>query len=523
MTSLSEEVGVAAEPALVVENLSKTFYSQRVLSEVCLTIQPGEIRALAGANGSGKSTLVKILAGVYVPDDGGTITVAGDAVTVDHQGATTAALRFVHQDLGLVASLDAVDNVALGHGYRTLRGGVLHLREEAREVRRSLAELGYDIDVSRPVGELTACEQTSVAIARALSPRRAKARLLVLDEPTANLPAADVDRLFALVRRVQAAGVAVLFISHHLDEVFGLADSVTVLRDGRVVGTHPVKELDEAKVIHLMLGREVAALQQNPDPDPVERTTDPMLTVHEVSGKIISGLNIALHPGEIVGVAGISGSGREEVAGLLFGSLERTGEVSLSGKQIPGGRPEQAIIAGLGLVPADRRTNAAFMEATLRENLCMIDHRPHVSQGLLRLGRERATTRTWLDRLGVRPRNTEARMGELSGGNQQRVVLARWLRTSPRVLILDEPTQGVDVGAKAEIHRFLREAAEDGMAILVVSTDNDELAHLCQRVVILRDGRVADELRAPHIDVDRLVVGTVGSHQTKPEPANGSV
>jgi ribose transport system ATP-binding protein len=521
MTSLTEEVDVAAAPALVVENLSKTFYSQKVLSEAFLTIRPGEIRALAGENGSGKSTLVKILAGVHVPDDGCTITVAGETVTVDHQGATTDALRFVHQDLGLVASLSAVDNVALGHGYRTLRRGVLHLREEAREVRRALAELGYEIDVSRPVGELTACEQTSVAIARALSPRRTKARLLVLDEPTANLPAVDADRLFALVRRVQAAGVAVLFISHHLDEVFGLADSVTVLRDGRVVGTHLVKELDEAKVVHLMLGREVAALQHYPDP--VERTTEPVLTVREVSGKIISGLNIDLHPGEIVGVAGISGSGREEVAGLLFGSLKRTGEVSLSGKQIPAGRPDQAIISGLGLVPADRRTNAAFMEATLRENVCMIDHRPHVSRGLLRLGRERATARTWLDRLGVRPRNTEARMGELSGGNQQRVVLARWLRSAPRVLLLDEPTQGVDVGAKAEIHGFLRDAAEQGMAVLVVSTDNDELAHLCQRVLILRDGRVADELRAPHIDVDRLVVGTVGSHRTKTEPANGSV
>lgn len=503
MTSCAEGPEAAAAPALVVENLSKTFHSQRVLAEACLTIRPGEIRALAGSNGSGKSTLVKILAGVHVPDEGGSITVAGEAVAVDHQGATTDALRFVHQDLGLVASLNAIDNVALGHGYRSLRRGVLHLREETRAVRGALAELGYDIDVERPVGELSACEQTAIAIARALSPRRAQPRVLVLDEPTANLPAVDVDRLFALVRRVQAAGVAVLFISHHLDEVFGLADSVTVLRDGRVVGTYPVAELDEAGLIELMLGRAVAALQQSASP--VERATAPVLTARGVSGKVVAELDIDLHPGEIVGVAGISGSGREEVAGLLCGALARTGEVSVGGARIPAGRPDLAIGAGLALVPADRRRTAAFMEATLRENVCMTDHRPHVSRGLLRARRERATARDWLERLGVRPRDPEARMGELSGGNQQRVVLARWLRTAPRVLVLDEPTQGVDVGARAEIHAAIRRLADEGAAVVLISSDLDEIVSHSDRVAVMHEGRITGVLARPACTPDAIM------------------
>jgi len=506
---LSPVEQAADAPALRIRNLSKTFHVARVLKDVDITIRPGEIRALVGANGSGKSTLVKILARIHEPDDGAAIEVDGQNPLLGH-GAAADALRFVHQDLGLVPSLSVIDNTALGDGYRSLRHGRLHLREEARQVRSALAELGYDIEVQRPLGELTACEQTTVAIARALRPRSVKAKLLVLDEPTANLPAADVNRLIGLIRQVRSTGVAVLFISHHLDEVFALADSVTVLRDGRVIGTRPVDGLTEPQLVEMMLGRAVVRLEQ--PPHTVVTSTPSVLCAEGVSGSVIRDFDLTLHEGEIVGIAGISGSGRDEIAGLLFGTSERVGRVSVAGKTIPPGRPDMSMSAGIGLVPADRRTNAAFMEATLRENICTALHRPHISKGLLRIRRERSTATSWLERLGVVPQNAEAKMLELSGGNQQRTILARWLRINPKVLILDEPTQGVDVGAKAEIHGFLRDAAANGAGVVVVSTDDEELVRLCQRVLILRSGRVIDEMRAPNIDVDRLVVGVVGSH-----------
>jgi ribose transport system ATP-binding protein len=510
-----------AAPALTVEKLSKTFGAQRALIDIELSLQPGEVRALVGENGSGKSTLVKILAGIYRPDDGAVITVAGEQIKPGHAAHGISGLRFVHQDLGLVGNLDSIDNLALGHGYRTLRRGRIHLRREAIEARAALTALGHDIDVYRPVAELAGSEQTSIAVARALSPQRSAARVLVLDEPTANLPAAEVERLCALVRHIQATGVAVLFISHHFDEVFGLADSVTVLRDGRIVGTRPVGDLDEAELVRMVLGRSVGARQQRPVR--VTEDNNVVLRADRIGGGTVRAVDLEVRAGEIVGVAGITGSGREELAGLLFGTHARTGTVAVHGRPIPANQPYQSIAMGLGLVPADRRENAMFAHTTLRENLTVVNCRPNVVRGVLRPGQEKADARAWLKRLQVRPLRTEATMAELSGGNQQKVILARWLRENPKVLVLDEPTQGVDVGAKAEIHLLLQKAAADGMAILVLSTDHDELAHTCHRVLVLRSGQVIDEICAPHVTADGLTACAVGTSRPAavdlPEPA----
>jgi ribose transport system ATP-binding protein len=500
---------MALVPALEVSGLSKTFPGQRAVIDLDLSLAPGEVRALVGQNGCGKSTLVKVLAGFHAPDPGCEVRISGEPMHLGFLGAgESAGLRFVHQDLGLVETLNSVDNLALGHGY-TISNRRIRWRREAAAATTALAGLGYQVDVRQPVSGLTVSERTAVAIARALSPRHSKAAVLVLDEPTSSLPGAEVERLFRLIRTVAATGVAVLFVSHHLTEVFELADSVTVMRDGREVTTRPTAGLDEPGLIELMIGRRqsdaVAAAGTQAGRE------DAALTARSISGKVVRDLDLDLHPGEVLGVAGITGSGREEVAAMLFGAAGRRGRVEIGGSSLPQLRPDLAVAAGIGLVPAERHRNAAFLEATIRENITVVRAGSMMVHGILRKSREKADVAVWLDRLQVRPPRSELALEKLSGGNQQKVVLARWLRQRPSVLLLDEPTQGVDVGAKADIHALIDKAADEGAAVLVASTDNHELARLCSRVLILKNGRADAELRRPQIDGDRITAMSLDS------------
>ncbi|WP_192810216.1 sugar ABC transporter ATP-binding protein [Actinomadura rudentiformis] len=494
--------------ALRVKGLSKTFPGQRALADVDLDIAPGEIRGLVGQNGSGKSTLIKVLAGYHAPDPGAAVEVAGMALHLGAPGAGDAAgLRFVHQDLGLVPSLDTVDNLALGRGYETGPTGLVRWRRERVAARSALERLGYDFSVRRPVGELSVSERTAVAVARALSRHATPPRVLVLDEPTANLPDTEVDRLFSLVRSVRDSGVAVLFVSHHLDEVFVLCDTVSVLRDGRHVATVPVFGLEENALVELMIGRR---LEQHDAPASVAGAAgEVVVTVSELTGAVLAGVSFEVRAGEVVGIAGITGSGREEITSAIFGGVPRGGTVSVAGTALPPSRPDLSMAAGIGLVPAERHANAAFLEHSLRENVSIADHGPFRRHGLLSRGRERSDVAAWLERLDVRPPGTERRLDALSGGNQQKVVLARWLRRTPRVLLLDEPTQGVDVGAKEEIHTLVDRAAAGGAGVVVASSDDTELARLCGRVIVLRGGRAAEELHRPDLDADRITALTV--------------
>ena len=496
-------------PALEIRRLSKTFPGQRAVIDLDLQLAAGEIRALVGQNGCGKSTVVKILAGFHAPDPGCEVLVAGEPMALGFLGAgESAGLRFVHQDLGLVETVSSVENMALGHGYSTTHGQI-RWRREAAAASAALRGLGYDIDVRKPVSTLDISARTAVAIARALSPRRTPARVLVLDEPTSALPGAEVERLFALIRTVRDTGVAVLFVSHHLTEVFALADSVTVMRDGRLVTTRPVAGLDEPSLIELMVGRR----PEQAGPAAGEGLADqpPALTARALSGRVIRDLEFSLRAGEILGVAGITGSGREELAGLLFGASHRAGHVHVGGHEVPAQRPDLAVSAGLGFVPAERYRNAAFLGATVRENVTVVGPQANMVRGFLRKSREKADVAVWLNRLQVRPARTELQLEKLSGGNQQKVILARWLRQAPRVLLLDEPTQGVDVAAKSDIHALIEQAAVDGAAVLVASTDNDELARLCSRVLVMKNGRADAELHRPQIDGDRLTAMSLDS------------
>jgi ribose transport system ATP-binding protein len=495
-------------PVLTVSGLAKSFSGPRVLDDVSLSIEPGEVRALVGQNGSGKSTLIKILAGFHDPD-AGRVEVDGEELAFGSGVASEAlGMRFVHQDLGLVDNLDTVDNLALGQGYRNRRAGSIQWRKERRAARSAMQDLGYSFDVRRPVGTLAMSERTAVAIARAIAGGGTPPKILVLDEPTANLPVAETERLFQLTRRVADQGIAIVFVSHHFDEVFELSDSVTVLRDGKLVTTRPVQGLTEDSLIELVIGRPLD--QVDHDTRQIEQTHVLLSVENLATSDVLGGLSFDVRAGEIVGIAGITGSGRDEIAPAIFGGLDRGGIVAVDGRPIPRQRPDIAVERGIGLVPAQRHANAAFMTANIRENITVTKPAVHFKNFLLRKARERSDVMHWLEKLDVRPRNCEFAMSDLSGGNQQKVVICRWLRMEPKVLVLDEPTQGVDVGAKADIHELIDEAAAQGTAVLVVSTDHEELVRLCHRVLVVRRGRLVDELSGERLTPDSITAVTIG-------------
>jgi len=496
--------------ALSIRNLSKTFGGTHALNSVDLDLEAGEIRAVVGQNGCGKSTLIKILAGYYVPDPDAEVSVYGEPLHLGHPGAgESAGIRFVHQDLGLVSTLDTVDNLALGRGYENMSNGRIQWRPEVEDARKALADFGYpDLDVRKPVGRLSISERTAVAVARAVTTHKVATRILVLDEPTANLPGSEAKRLFDLVRRIRETGIAVLFVSHHIDEVFSVSDSVTVLRDGLHIHTGPTKDLDEDRLVELMIGR---ALVVDHGVKHAPARDDVVLSVQHMSAPALDEFDLELHAGEVVGVAGITGSGRESVAMAIFGGVARTGSVRVEGREILDQRPDRAMAAGVGLVPAERHANAALVGSSLSDNITVTDPGRAFIRGLLRRRAESSDVRSWLERLHVKPSTPHTKMSTLSGGNQQKVVIARWLRMEPKVLILDEPTQGVDIGAKTEIQRLVAEAAQQGMAVLVVSSDSGELARLCSRVLVLRGGVIADELHGDRLHTDAVTAATLGS------------
>jgi ribose transport system ATP-binding protein len=497
--------------------LSKTFPGTKALDEVDLEVRAGEIHALVGQNGSGKSTLIKVLAGVYSPDPGASSTVKGaDFRLGDSAAAHSAGLRFVHQDLGLVESLDCVDNLALGFGYATARGGRINWRKQRKTAREALSRVGgHEVDVRKPVSHLTAFEKTALAIVRAVQDWEQNVSLLVLDEPTATMPKPEVDKLFRLIRRVAAAGTGVLLVSHHLDEVFAIANRVTVLRDGKWEGTKDVAGLSRAELVQLMTGGIV---------DEVDRSTDQseaevVLSVQGLGGRVLHGFDLELHKGEIVGIAGLDGSGRDEICELVFGARPRRGTIEVRGAVLPQGRPDVSIARGLALVPANRHAHGLVMTESVRENLTLVDLKPFWRGWRLSRRRERRITGAWIDKLSIRTSSMEAVVESLSGGNQQKVVMGKWLRTEPAVLLLDEPTQGVDVGAQAELHRLTHAAAAEGSAVLLCSSDERELSHVCDRVLVLCDGTVEVELRGDQLASQRIAQQSLRTRAEAPAHA----
>jgi ribose transport system ATP-binding protein len=513
---LGNNGGVGDQPdrqaALIdIRSLSKSFPGQVALSDVSMQILPGQIHALVGQNGSGKSTLIKILAGYHQPDPGAEVVMRGESVDIGNLSAPQRAhLHVMHQDLGLVPTLSIMENLALGRGYETGFAGRINWGRERTRVKRLLAEFEVDADPRALVGSLPAAEQSIVALVRALQDwerddvgERGQGldlrSVLVLDEPTASLPRPEVERLFAAVRRVAQRGGGVVFVSHRLDEVFELADYVTVLRDGKVVGSQPLAELDHARLIELIVGRAIDELYASP-PEPKSEVA---LEATDLAGNDLIDLDLIVRRGEVVGVAGLVGSGRDELASLLFGAepLVR-GAVRVNGQTVS--NPRGAVTAGMALVPADRKGEGCIPSHSVRENV-MLPRLAPFGRWWLRRTAERQAAQEWVSKVELRPADPERAIITLSGGNQQKAVLARWLRTEPAVLVLDEPTQGVDVGAKASIYELLASSAATGTAVVMCSSDAEELAHVCDRVLVLRSGRLATELSGASLTSDRIV------------------
>lgn len=489
-----------------IRNVSKTFPGTLALKDVDLDIRPGEIHALVGGNGSGKSTLIKILTGVYQADEGGTVRVGDVSMRASQSSperARAMGVHAVHQDLGVFLDMSVAENLALGYGYETGVGARVRWRAQRTRTRQLLKRFEIDASPGTQLSTLSQAAHTQVAIARALQAQEQGSEgLLILDEPTASLPAHEVDVLLGMLRRYATQGQAILYVSHRLDEVLQLSDRITVLRDGSKVGTYEASDLDEDSLIRLIIGRQLDRVF--PAMPEVTRT-ETVLDLRGLCAGPLVDVNLSVRAGEVVGLAGLLGSGRTEILRAIFGDLPReAGEVLLNGSRFDPHHPSEAMEAGVAYVPENRATDAAFLDLPLFANLSMANVSDYWLMGRMANRRMRADARRLMGEFLVKASSENALLGTLSGGNQQKVILARWLRRKPRLLLLDEPTQGVDVGARAEIYALVRQAVAAGAAAIVVASDFEELAHVCDRAVVLREGRVVGELRSDGLSAERL-------------------
>jgi len=483
-----------APPILAFRSLRKSFGAVRALRGVDFDVKAGEVHALLGENGAGKSTLIKVATGAHQPD-AGTIEIGGETLgRLDPAGARRRGIACIYQQPALFPDLNVEENIGLRleerAGWR--RVDWKQRRERAKEL---LQRVGAEVAPDEEVRALSMPEQQLVEIACALG---AGARVIIMDEPTASLTRREQERLYGIVRDLRAAGVAVIYISHRLEEIFALADRVTVLRDGESVGTRAVSEIDEAGLIRLMVGREITHLYPPRGDGARVGAGGPALSLQEVGCAEggVSGVSFDVAPGEVFGLAGLVGAGRTELARALFGLTPATaGRIAVGGREVEIRSPRDAMALGIAYVPEDRRRHGVILEMAVEENTTLAIHPKIFRGGWLRDGAERALANKMIGQLAIKTAGPEAPAGSLSGGNQQKVALARWLATEPKILILDEPTQGVDVGAKSEIHRIIRELANEGLAVILISSDLPEVIGMSDRIGVMRGGRLTAVLR----------------------------
>jgi ribose transport system ATP-binding protein len=496
-----------APAVLQLTNIMKRFAGTQALDGVSLAIRPGEIHALLGENGAGKSTLIKILAGIYTADSGQVQINGIDA----NPRRDRLPIAFIHQDLGLVETMTVAENIALVAGYPSQRGLISWSATRNRALD-SLARLGATTDPLVKVGDLPPAERSIVAIARALA---TKCDLVVLDEPTAALPEPDVAKLLETLRALARHGVAILYVSHRLDEVFRIADRTTVLRDGRVVGSVDVRDTTPEKLVNLIIGRSLSEMFTEPPPS----DTQTLLEVRDLQVGFVGPVSFSIRRGEVVGLAGLRGAGHLSIGRAIYGATDKSsGSVTIDGRKILTAKPADAIRARIGLVPNRRREEGLANGLSVAENLFLNPRASGVRWNELYNSRsERNRARERLKPLAVRPSDPGLIISALSGGNQQKVVLARWFAIGARVLILEEPTLGVDVGAKADVYKLITSALREGHAILLISSDFEEVSGICHRALIFDRGRISAELPRDQLSVSGITSIASGGSDAKTE------
>jgi galactofuranose transport system ATP-binding protein len=496
-------------PLLVMRNIDKRFQGVKALSAASLEVDPGEIMALVGQNGAGKSTLIKVLTGAYARD-GGSIELAGRSIDfASPQAAQHGGVSTIYQEINLVPFRSVAENIFLGREYR--RYGLLDWGRMNAEAAELLRRFAVEIDVRRPLMEFSTAIQQMVAIARAVS---FKAQLVIMDEPTSSLDEREVAVLFDVMRRLRSEGVAVIFITHRLDELYEVCDRVTVMRDGRTIMTRPMAEVEKLHLVSAMLGREVEAVRSRETgfSTAAGRPGDVVLSAEGLQiGRKVRDARVEVRERQIVGLAGLLGSGRTEVARAIFGAdPPDAGRIEMSGRAVSPREPAEAIALGVGYCSEDRKADGIVPDMSVRENMTLGILPRLTSMGIVDEARQRAIVDRFMTRLAIKASSPEQKIRELSGGNQQKVLLARWLCADPKLLILDEPTRGIDVGAKAEIQALIRELADQGLGVLMISSELEEIIEGADRVFVLSDGRTVADL--PHAEASDSAIMAAMAH-----------
>lgn len=495
-----------SEPLLNISGLSKSFAGIPALEQAGLQVALGEVHALIGQNGAGKSTLIKALTG-YIRRDGGSITFDGKPFEVHSpMAAQRAGISTIYQEINLVSMRSVTENICLGREMR--RFGLLNWTAMDQEAKRLLGKFGIALDVRQPLSHFSTATQQMVAIARAIG---FNAKLVIMDEPTSSLDAREAEVLFDVIRTLRASGVAVVYVSHKLDELYNICDRVTVMRDGRTVMTKQMRDVSKLELVSTMLGRDIAKNKgkatgfQSDHVSGAEKP--PILEARNLGdGRTTHGVSLSLRPGQITALAGLLGSGRTETAHTLFGSTRRrSGEVILDGRSFSPQSTADSISAGLGFCTEDRKAEGIVPEMSIADNM-VLALMPKLSKaGVVDRKQQDALVREFIGKLAIKCAGPSQKIRELSGGNQQKVLLARWLATRPRILILDEPTRGIDVGAKAEIQNLISTLAESGLSVLMISSELEEVLEGADRTVVLREGRSVAELVGSEITEPKVL------------------
>jgi rhamnose transport system ATP-binding protein len=489
-------------PLIQCKQLSKSYVGVCALRNVDLQIAAGEVHAICGENGAGKSTLIKLLAGVIRPDHGEILVHCTRLNLGSVAASESAGIAVMHQESTVFPDLNVVDNIFVGREQTRAHGWLLNRRAMFADTKKILGRLGEDLDLQIPVKYLSVAQRQIVAMARALT---RNCRLLVMDEPTASLSARETEALLNIIRQLRVDGVSVLYISHRLEEIFQIADRVTVLRDGEVIASRAISEVIRHDLIQWMVGRNVDELIGHH-----HRRTDfgpPVLEVRELTrAGVFHNISLTVRAGEILGLAGLVGAGRSDVAKAIFG-IERydSGHVVVSGKPLPTGLVQASLAAGIALVPEDRQHEGLVLDMSVGHNLSLAMLSRLRRGGLIRRRREKELIERQIRDLQIRAAGPNVRAATLSGGNQQKVVLGKWLAGQPKILILDEPTRGIDVGAKAQVHRLIRSLADQRVAVLVISSELPELLAISDRLIVMRQGRIAGELAGSSATQERVL------------------